>query len=179
MPVIMQRLETGDTTLIHSAPRPNARMAADRNRSRCALVTNAHVRIRIPSGRLARSPGSRTGNHCERAASGFCRSSSTWATRCTQPTVHIGAQLFTFALLPDGIGVLRVLNRPLNAAPATDTMLFALRTYAGVDVHAGRLFGAFGLLLLVCGFVMCRRAGRNARVKSWPAAYWKRRTRHY
>ena len=42
------------------------------------------------------------------------------------------------ALLPDWVDVLRSLDRPLNVAPATETMLFALRTYAGVSLDGWR-----------------------------------------
>ena len=61
--------------------------------------------------------------------------------------------------------LLRLLDRPLNIAPATDTMIFALRTYVGLT-EAGGAFRIFGLLLVVCGSVLWRRsvvrAGRHA-----------------
>ena len=60
-----------------------------------------------------------------------------------------------FALLPTFLDGLRLLNRPLNFAPATDTMLFALNTYAGVSIHPGRLLLVPGALLLIGGFALC------------------------
>ena len=50
--------------------------------------------------------------------------------------------------------VLRALDRPLNFAPATDTMLFALRTYAGVSLEVGGWLLLPGAALLVAGIVL-------------------------
>jgi Glycosyl hydrolase family 67 C-terminus len=55
-------------------------------------------------------------------------------------------------LLPAWPVALRSLDSPLNLAPATDTMLFALQTYAGVRVELGGLFYA-AALLLAAGYV--------------------------
>jgi Glycosyl hydrolase family 67 C-terminus len=75
-----------------------------------------------------------------------------------------GAGLVTlFILLPDWIGVLRFLNRPLNFAPATDTMLFALGTYAGVNIQPGSAPWLAGALLVLSGVVISRRARRGGR----------------
>jgi hypothetical protein len=59
-------------------------------------------------------------------------------------------------LLPDWVHLLRSLDRPLNVAPATETMLFALRTYAGVSLDIGRTSFVLGGLLMAGGFAMCR-----------------------
>jgi hypothetical protein len=75
-----------------------------------------------------------------------------------------GAGLVTlFVLLPDWIGVLRFLNRPLNFAPATETMLFALGTYAGVNLHSSSAPWLAGTLLVLSGAVISRRARRRGR----------------
>jgi hypothetical protein len=62
-------------------------------------------------------------------------------------------------LLPDWGVALRALDRPLNFAPATDTMLFALRTYAAVNLEFGRGFSLFGAALLVSGAVLSLTRG--------------------
>jgi len=66
-----------------------------------------------------------------------------------------------FVLAPNWIDGLRLLNRPLNIAPATETMLFALRTYAGVNIHPRTRVLMFGVLLVVCGFALCLRFRRR------------------
>jgi hypothetical protein len=71
------------------------------------------------------------------------------------------------ALLPDWVNVLRFLDRPLNLAPATDTMLFALRTYAGVSLDIAGWSWGLGALLLAGGYTLWLRslvrAARKAR----------------
>ena len=67
-----------------------------------------------------------------------------------------GAGLLSLtALLPDWMHVLRSLDRPLNIAPATDTMLFALRAYAGVSLDISRSAYTIGALLLAGGYAIC------------------------
>jgi hypothetical protein len=69
-----------------------------------------------------------------------------------------GAGLLTLTfLLPDWIDVLRSLDRPLNSAPATETMLFALRTYAGVHLDISRESYVVGALLDAGGYVLVWR----------------------
>ena len=64
----------------------------------------------------------------------------------------IGAGLLVAnALLPGWADALRFLDRPLNFAPATETMVFALRNYAGVSLGLGGPTWMTGLLLLVMG----------------------------
>jgi hypothetical protein len=73
--------------------------------------------------------------------------------------VSVGASLATAGirllaltiLLPDWGEVLRSLDRPLNIAPTTDTMLFALRTYVGVRLDFARASWVLGTLLLLAG----------------------------
>jgi hypothetical protein len=55
-------------------------------------------------------------------------------------------------VLPDWTVILRSLDRPLNVAPATDTMVFALRTYAGVSLDIGKKSFAAGAMLLATGY---------------------------
>ena len=61
-------------------------------------------------------------------------------------------------LSPDWVNMLRSLDRPLNFAPATETMLFALRTYAGVSLDIGRASYLMGALLLASGFAIWFRS---------------------
>ena len=63
-------------------------------------------------------------------------------------------------LLPEWPVALRSLDRPLNVAPATDTMLFALQTYAGAHLKLGGLFYVAGLLL-AAGYIAWRRSLRH------------------
>jgi hypothetical protein len=62
------------------------------------------------------------------------------------------------ALLPDWATVLRSLDRPLNFAPATETMLFALRTYAGVSLGISPASWLIGPLLLAAGCLLSMRS---------------------
>jgi hypothetical protein len=71
--------------------------------------------------------------------------------------------LVLVALLPDWVAVLRSLDRPLNLAPATDTMLFGLRTYAGVNLDAGYWPLAIGALMVAGGYALRLRSGFRAR----------------
>jgi hypothetical protein len=64
------------------------------------------------------------------------------------------------ALLPDWMTALRFLDRPLNFAPATDTMLFALRTYAGVRLNVGVPALALGAVLIAAGYGLRRSSNR-------------------
>jgi hypothetical protein len=84
-------------------------------------------------------------------------------------------------LLPDWGVALRALDRPLNFAPATDTMLFALRTYAAVNLEFGRGFSLFGAALLISGAVLSLTGGTRigtgtARPITVPAPDVDRRT---
>lgn len=69
--------------------------------------------------------------------------------------------LVVTTLMPEWPIALRSLDRPLNLAPATDTMLFALQTYAGVRLNFGGL-ASLGLLLLATGFAMQFRSRSRA-----------------
>ena len=60
-------------------------------------------------------------------------------------------------LFPDWIDLLRFLDRPLNFAPATETMRFALRTYVGAGNLAVPLRG-IGVLLAAAGCLLWRRS---------------------
>jgi hypothetical protein len=65
-------------------------------------------------------------------------------------------------LLPDWLDLLRFLDRPLNFAPATETMRFALRTYVGA-VNVAAPLQAIGVLLTVLGGLLWRRSVVRAR----------------
>src|SRR5262245_11837657 len=81
-----------------------------------------------------------------------------WRARIGGLLAPPGAGLVVLlALLPGWVVPLRVLARPLNVAAATKTMLFALTTYAGVDVHPGRPLFILGALLVVGGYILCLR----------------------
>jgi hypothetical protein len=72
--------------------------------------------------------------------------------------VAIGAGILAlFALLPSFLDGLRLLHRPLNVAPATETMVFALSTYGGVRIHPGTQALILGAILVVCGCALCLR----------------------
>jgi hypothetical protein len=62
------------------------------------------------------------------------------------------------ALLPEWPAALRSLDRPLNMAPATETMLFALQTYAGARLTLDGSWYVGGLLLV--GGLIARRRSR-------------------
>jgi hypothetical protein len=62
------------------------------------------------------------------------------------------------ALLPEWGDAFRFLDRPLNLAPATDTMLFALRTYAAVSLDIGGWSRVLGTLLLAGGYALWLRS---------------------
>ncbi|MPY90394.1 MAG: hypothetical protein GEU99_21040 [Luteitalea sp.] len=90
------------------------------------------------------------------------RTSDAWRGRVGASLAAAGAGLLALtALLPNWVDVLRFLDRPLNLAPATETMLFALRTYAAVSLDAGRLPWMLGTLLLAAGYALSAR-GRGA-----------------
>jgi hypothetical protein len=73
----------------------------------------------------------------------------------------VGAGLLVLAvLLPEWPIALRALDRPLNFAPATATMLFALQTYAGAHVELGGVAYA-AALLLGAGYIARRRTPRE------------------
>ena len=78
------------------------------------------------------------------------------------PLAAAGAGLLALsALLPNWVDVFRFLDRPLNFAPATDTMLFALRTYVGVSLDIGRAPWVIGTLLLVVGIAVSGRVSKR------------------
>jgi hypothetical protein len=85
-----------------------------------------------------------------------------WRIRIGGSLATAGAVFVALTVfLPDWVAMLRFLDRPLNMAPATDTMLFALRTYAGVSLDAGGLAWVPGLLLLAGGYAMCLRSASS------------------
>jgi hypothetical protein len=74
------------------------------------------------------------------------------------------ALLVVTMLLPPWVTTLRALDSPLNVAPATETMLFALRTYVGVSLDAGRAPWIGGGLLLAAGYAISRVSRRRGPV---------------
>jgi hypothetical protein len=94
------------------------------------------------------------------------RAGDGWRGRIAGALSAAGVALVTLAwLVPDGTVLLRALDRPLNLAPATDTMLFALRTYAGVNLEFNRWLSLPGAVLLMAGIVLSltrRTADRRA-----------------
>jgi hypothetical protein len=87
-----------------------------------------------------------------------------WHGRFGGSLVAAGAGLLAMtAVLPNWLDVLRFLDRPLNFAPATETMLFALGTYVGVNLDAGALPWILGTLLLATGVALSRLASGQAR----------------
>jgi Glycosyl hydrolase family 67 C-terminus len=101
------------------------------------------------------------------AAMLMASTSGDWHLRVGPSVAAIGAGLLTMAvLLPDWVHVLRYLDRPLNVAPATETMLFALRTYLGVSLSVGLLPWLVGLCLLAGGYAITRRRPRPAASRS-------------
>ncbi len=80
---------------------------------------------------------------------------SDWRTAVPASLAAAGVGLLALtALLPDWMQVLKSLDRPLNIAPATDTMLFALRTYAGVTLDMAHRSRVLGTLLLALGILI-------------------------
>jgi hypothetical protein len=91
------------------------------------------------------------------------RAGDGWRGRLAGALTAAGVTLVTVSLLlPDGAVVLRALDRPLNLAPATDTMLFALRTYAGVSLDVAGWLSRPGAALLVAGMVLSLTRPRPA-----------------
>jgi hypothetical protein len=82
-----------------------------------------------------------------------------WRGRVGGCLAAAGAGCLTLsALLPGWLDVLRSLDRPLNLAPATETMLFALRTYVGVSLGMGNTPYIIGGLMLAAGYALCLRS---------------------
>jgi len=87
------------------------------------------------------------------------RSHDRLAARLGRTMAAAGSGVVALVLiLPDWISVLRFLNRPLNIAPTTETMLFALRTYAGVSLDLGRSTIVLGVALLAIGCTLVLRS---------------------
>jgi hypothetical protein len=83
------------------------------------------------------------------------RDGNGWRGRIAGTLSAAGVALVVIAtLLPDWAAALRALDRPLNVAPATDTMIFALRTYAGVNLEMDRSLSLLGAALLLSGTVL-------------------------
>ncbi len=61
-------------------------------------------------------------------------------------------------LLPDTTHALRFLDRPLNIAPTTTTILFALRTYVGLNLNIAGWSWIAGALLFAAGQVLVRHS---------------------
>jgi hypothetical protein len=81
-----------------------------------------------------------------------------WPGRVGASLAAVGAGFIALTILmPGWVDALRSLDRPLNFAPATETMLFALRTYAGVSLDAGGRFWMLGTLLFATGHALCLR----------------------
>ena len=82
-----------------------------------------------------------------------------WRGRVAGCLAATGAAFLTLTtLLPGWFDTLRFLDRPLNVAPATDTMLFALRTYAGVSLGVGNIPYVMGAVLLAAGYSLWLRS---------------------
>ena len=82
-----------------------------------------------------------------------------WRGRVGGLLAAAGAGCVTLsALLPGWLDVLRSLDRPLNVAPATETMLFALRTYVGVSLGVGKVPYIAGGLMLAAGYALWLRS---------------------
>ena len=73
------------------------------------------------------------------------------------------ALLVVTMLLPPWVNSLRALDSPLHVAPATETIVFALRTYVGVSLDAGRAPWIWGGLLLAAGSAISRSAAVSRR----------------
>jgi hypothetical protein len=81
------------------------------------------------------------------------RGTGGWRGQAAGLLMATGAGLLGLTiLLPDWVDVLRSLDRPLNFAPATETMLFALRTYAGVSLDISRESYLVGAAMLASGY---------------------------
>jgi hypothetical protein len=99
------------------------------------------------------------------------RPASGWFGRIGGSLAAAGvAILAVTAMLPGWVDVLRFLDRPLNFAPATETMLIALRTYAGVSLATGLLPWLLGAVLVAFGFTLSLRADRVPRNGQLPSA---------
>ena len=73
-----------------------------------------------------------------------------------------GAALIAMAaLLPDWVQVVRSFDRPLNVAPATATIVFALRTYLDVSLRVGTLPWLVGSCLIAVGYAVARHQPRT------------------
>jgi hypothetical protein len=78
-----------------------------------------------------------------------------WYRRIGGTLAAAGAVSVTLAaLLPDWVVTLRSFDRPLNFAPATATMLFALDTYVGVELHVAPVSWLVGTLLVAGGYTL-------------------------
>ena len=87
-----------------------------------------------------------------------------WRAAVGSAVAAAGAGLLAlYLLLPDWVQILRALNRPLNVAPATDTMIFALRNYAGVNLDPGARLWLTGGCLLAAGYAMVALAAARRR----------------
>jgi hypothetical protein len=94
-----------------------------------------------------------------------------WHGRMAGALTAAGVALLAAALLlPDGAAAFRALDRPLNFAPATGTMLFALRTYAGVNVEVGGWLSLSGAVLLLAGMGLSLTRLRPASRRPGPAS---------
>ena len=81
-----------------------------------------------------------------------------WSVRVGGLLAAAGAAVLSMtALLPDWTNALRFLDRPLNFAPATETMVIALRTYVGVSFEPGAIPWVCGAVLVTGGLVLSRR----------------------
>jgi hypothetical protein len=81
-----------------------------------------------------------------------------WHRRLGGSFMAFGAGLLALTVwLPNWLDVLRFLDRPLNFAPATDTMLIALQVYVGVSLDTGMVPWLLGALLIAGGSVLSLR----------------------
>jgi hypothetical protein len=86
-----------------------------------------------------------------------------WYRRVGGSLASLGVGLLVATiLLPDWVDVLRFLDRPLNFAPATETMIIALQTYVSVSLDSGAMPWLLGALALGGGLALKRRAPAGA-----------------
>jgi hypothetical protein len=84
-----------------------------------------------------------------------------WYRRLGGSLASLGVGLLAATiLLPDWVDVLRFLDRPLNFAPATETMIIALQTYVSVSLDAGAVPWVVGALAVGGGLVLKSRSNR-------------------
>jgi hypothetical protein len=99
------------------------------------------------------------------------RAGDGWRGRVAGTLAAVGTGVVAVSiLLPDWAVALRALDRTLNLAPATETMLFALQTYVGVSLNVGGPLSIVGAALLVGGLLLSLSRPRSAARRSVSAS---------